>query len=141
MVECSKIEAGKLELEHLDSLWPELTKIAIDHAVAEPAAALGKVAMVPGEFTWDDVGDFDSLASMLPEVDGVRVLGDANGVIVRDGSGLVVRGTDRLVAVVGLDDVVVVETEDAVLVTTRAHAQQVKAFVDVLRERGRTDLI
>ncbi len=125
----------------LDAVWPELTKIAIDHAVAEPAALLGKVAMVPGEFTWDDVGDFDSLAHMLPEVDGVRVLGDGSGVIVRDGSGLVVRGTDRMVAVVGLDDVVVVETEDAVLVTTRAHAQQVKAIVDVLRERGRTDLI
>ena len=31
----------------LDELWPTLPKIAIDHAVAEPAAAAGRVAVVP----------------------------------------------------------------------------------------------
>ena len=38
--------------------WPELTRIAIDHAIAEPAADIGRVAVVPGAFTWNDVGDF-----------------------------------------------------------------------------------
>ena len=32
----------------LDRVWPGLTKIAIDHAVAEPVAAAGGVAAVPG---------------------------------------------------------------------------------------------
>jgi mannose-1-phosphate guanylyltransferase len=45
-----------------------------------------------------------------------------------------------LVAVVGIDDVVVVDTPDALLVTTRAHAQEVKAIVDRLRESGRAEL-
>ena len=51
--------------ERLDELWPTLTKIAIDHAVAEPAAAAGRVAVVPATFGWDDVGDFDSLAALV----------------------------------------------------------------------------
>lgn len=38
-------------------IWPTLTRIAIDHAIAEPVAATGGVAVVPGDFTWDDVGD------------------------------------------------------------------------------------
>jgi mannose-1-phosphate guanylyltransferase len=44
------------------------------------------------------------------------------------------------VAVVGLDDVVVVDTGDALLVTSYQQAQGVKAAVDELRRRGRTDL-
>src|SRR4051794_8073618 len=45
----------------LARVWPGLTKIAIDHAIAEPVAAAGGVAVVPGDFDWDDVGDFASL--------------------------------------------------------------------------------
>ncbi len=50
----------------LDELWPGLEKIAIDHAVAEPAAAAGRVVVVPAPFGWDDVGDFASLSALLP---------------------------------------------------------------------------
>ncbi|GAA4113053.1 mannose-1-phosphate guanylyltransferase [Nocardioides fonticola] len=128
------------DLERLEELWPQLPKIALDHAVAEPAAAAGKVATVPAGFGWDDIGDFDSLAGLLGGDDAtLAVLGDADLVHGVDASGLVVAG-ERLVAVVGLDDVVVVDTPDAVLVTTRARAQDVKAVVAALTEAGRTDL-
>ncbi|NTV09588.1 MAG: mannose-1-phosphate guanylyltransferase [Zoogloea sp.] len=60
----------------LADLWPTLTKIAIDHAVAEPAAAEGKVAVVPATFTWDDVGDFASLGDLLPAARRQDVRGD-----------------------------------------------------------------
>ena len=50
----------------LDDVWPGLTRIAIDHAVAEPAADAGRVVVVPAPFEWDDVGDFASLATLLP---------------------------------------------------------------------------
>ena len=53
------------EPDRLDEVWPTLPKIAIDHAVAEPAAAEGRVARVPGEFDWDDIGDFRSLSDVL----------------------------------------------------------------------------
>lgn len=86
----------------LNEVWPNLEKVAIDNAIAEPAAAEGKVAVIPatfGMFTrsvrtmiccvncanlrsclgWDDVGDFSSLAEMLPaEANSPRVLGDRN---------------------------------------------------------------
>jgi mannose-1-phosphate guanylyltransferase len=127
--------------DRLAEVWPTLPRIAIDHAVAEPAAADGRVATVPGEFAWDDVGDFHSLAEVLggPDAD-LQVLGDAGLVRSESASGLVVPGADRMVAVVGLDDVVVVDTPDALLVTTRARAQEVKTIVERLRETGRADL-
>jgi mannose-1-phosphate guanylyltransferase len=127
----------------LDELWPSLPKIALDHAIAEPAAEAGRVAVVPAAFDWDDVGDFDSLAALLARgdgTDGPTVLGDPDLVRALDVTGLVVPGSGRMVAVVGLEDVVVVDTPDAVLVTTRSRAQQVKTIVAALKDDGRADL-
>ena len=122
-------------------IWPGLTKIAIDHAIAEPVAAQGGVAVVPGRFTWDDVGDWRSLAELLPAGDGPTVLGAAEQAVSIDSTGILVPGTGRIIAVVGVEDVVVVDTPDAVLVTTREKAQQVKQVVDALKADGRTDLV
>jgi mannose-1-phosphate guanylyltransferase len=117
----------------LEATWPSLTKIAIDHAVAEPVSVEGGMAMVPGAFTWDDVGDFAALqdigAASSPETVWV------------DSTGLAVAEDGTTIAVVGLHDVVVVRTSDALLVTTREHAQKVKDVVATLKERGRSDLV
>jgi mannose-1-phosphate guanylyltransferase len=125
----------------LQELWPGLPRIALDHAVAEPAADAGRVACVPASFRWDDIGDFDSLAGLLgTAATTTSVLGDRGLVRAVDASGLVVPGSGRVVAVVGLDDVVVVDTPDALLVTTRARAQDVKQVVEALKAEGRTEL-
>ncbi|MBC3760156.1 mannose-1-phosphate guanylyltransferase [Quadrisphaera oryzae] len=129
----------------LDAVWPGLVKIAIDHAIAEPVAAAGGVAVVPGAFGWDDVGDWDSLATLLPgAASRVAVLGDDDAVLGLAATGLVVAGSGvpgRTVSVLGVPDVVVVDTPDALLVTTREHAQSVKGLVGAWRERGRDDLV
>ncbi len=111
----------------LERVWPTLTKIAIDHAIAEPVAAQGGVAVVPASFEWYDVGDFDSLAALLVpgNPDGVAV-DRTVATVFEQSTGAVVVGGTRPVAVVGLDDVVVVDTEEALLITTRALAQRVK---------------
>ncbi|QFG69122.1 mannose-1-phosphate guanylyltransferase [Ornithinimicrobium pratense] len=125
------------------SRWESLTRIAIDHAVAEPAAAAGRVRVLPARFAWDDIGDFASLAALLPESDehpGLRVLGPADHVLSEGSTGVVVAHGGRMVITLGLADVVVVDTPDAVLVTTRERCQDVKAVVAALQERGRGDL-
>lgn len=131
--------------EVLAEVWPTLTKIAIDHAIAEPVAAAGGVAVVPGDFSWDDVGDFASLAPLLAAAaqpdDGSRTLGEEFLVQRLDAPGALVLTGERTVTVLGIPDAVVVDTPDALLVTTRAHAQQVKSAVDGWRSRGRDDLL
>ena len=133
------IAAGE---QGLASTWPSLTKIALDHAVAEPAADAGRVAVCPGSFGWDDVGDFASLSSILPAAEaGPVVLGDPAQVRAIDSTGLVIPGGGRTIAVIGLDDVVVVDTGDALLVTTRERAQDVKKVVEALRSEGLDGLL
>lgn len=126
----------------LAAAWSGLPKIALDHAVAEPAAAAGKVVVVPCSIGWDDIGDFDSLATLLEDHTSatVTVLGDRDLVRAIASTGLVVPAAGKMIAVIGLDDVVVIDTPDALLVTTRAHAQAVKQVVGDLKETGHVAL-
>ncbi|WP_109473282.1 mannose-1-phosphate guanylyltransferase [Ornithinimicrobium cavernae] len=125
----------------IDQVWPSLTRISIDHAVAEPAADAGRVAVVPADFPWDDVGDFASLTSLLEEApDGLRVLGPRDEVVSRDSTGLVAAHGGRTVVTLGVEDIVVVDTPDALLVTTRERVQEVKDIVEILQGSGREDL-
>lgn len=135
------LRAIAADTSRLDELWPTLPKIALDHAVAEPAADAGKVVTVPSSFGWDDIGDFDSLATLLDAPGAaLAVLGDDRLVRAIASTGLVIPGSGRTVAVIGLDDIVVVDTPDALLVTTRARAQDVKSIVAALKESGSADL-
>ena len=115
----------------LARIWPSLTKIAIDHAIAEPVSLEGGIAVVPGDFGWDDIGDFAALRNHLPADPEVLWL---------DADGLAVAPDGTTIAVVGIRDAVVVSTTDAVLVTTVEHAQRVKDVVAELGRRGRSDL-
>lgn len=122
--------------------WPKLTQIAIDYAIAEPAAAKGLVAVVPGEFEWHDVGDFAAIAELQSQgrKGNLAVLGQGR-VLADSSSGILVSDTGRLVALIGLEDVIVVDTADALLVTTKEHAQRVKSLVDVLKQSGHSELL
>ncbi|TDC73016.1 mannose-1-phosphate guanylyltransferase [Micromonospora sp. KC606] len=129
----------------LGTVWPTLPKISVDYAVMEGAATAGRVATVPGDFGWNDVGDFHTLGEVLPaDAAGNVVLGtDAKpGVLLHDAHDVVVvPHSGRLVAVLGVRDLIVVDTPDAVLVCPRQRAQDVKALVDELKERGEVGLV
>jgi mannose-1-phosphate guanylyltransferase len=71
----------------------------------------------------------------------VSAIGEGVQVVDVDSRGVVISETGRLVALVGVDDLVVVDTEDALLVTSRAHAQEVKAAVRDVERTGRGDLL
>lgn len=127
----------------VDRIWPTLTKIAIDYSVAEPAAAAGRLAVVPGHFDWDDVGDFASLAKLNSggRKSDLAILGENARVLSDASSGIVVSQTSRVISLIGVRDIVVVDTPDALLVTTSANAQRVKSVVDALKLSGRDDVL
>ena len=129
--------------EVMARIWPGLPKTAIDYAVAEPAAAAGDVAMIPGVFTWDDVGDFAAIGRLNPasESTNITVLGEGARVYSDRASGVVVSDTKRVIALIGISDVVVVDTPDALLVTTTEHAQSVKKAVEHLKAAGDVDVL
>ena len=127
----------------VDEVWPDLKKIAIDYTVAEPAAAEGRLAVIPGHFSWDDVGDFASIAKLHSggRKADLAVLGGNRRILADDATGVVISQSKRLITLIGVEDIVVVDTEDALLVTTTAHAQRVKSVVDALKLGGSSDVL
>jgi mannose-1-phosphate guanylyltransferase len=127
----------------VDKIWPGLKKVAIDYSVAEPAALAGRLAVIPGDFDWDDVGDFASIAKLHSggRKSDLAILGENARVLADASSGIVVSQTKRLISLIGVSDIIVVDTEDALLVTTTANAQRVKAVVDAIRLSGRNDVL
>lgn len=118
----------------LDHEWTRIGRIAIDHAIAEPVAERGGVAVVPGRFDWTDLGDFAALAEL-------NTGPSSNDTMFLDADGLVIVPPGKGITVIGIRDVVVVDTGDALLVTTTEHAQRVKEAPLEWQERGRIDLV
>ena len=147
--EIAAAHGGERYDEVLERVWPTLTAIAIDHALAEPLAAAGKVAVVPARFGWDDVGDFAGLARQLRERRGapdasagdgdVQVLGSAH-VDALSSRATVYGATDRHIALVGLDGISIVDTEDVLLVLADEQAQDLATLVSRLDGQGRGHL-
>ena len=130
----------------LADVWPSLPKIAVDYAVMEDAAARGRVATVPADFGWADVGDFRNLGELLAADDKGNVVVPTSPTaptpVLSETSGSVVAVEDgRLVALLGLQDVIVIDTPDALLVCARDRAQDVKKLVDELKARGATEYL
>jgi len=121
----------------LKRVFPDCPSISIDYGVMEKSH---RIAVVPADFGWSDVGSFGALSEVRPLDEQGNV---ASGeVLVVDGSGNVVLGhARRPVAVVGLDDVVVVDAGDAILVVKKDRSQDVRQAVDELRKRGREDVL
>jgi mannose-1-phosphate guanylyltransferase len=125
----------------LAEVFPTLPSISIDHGVMEKAK---RIAVVPGDFGWNDVGSWqvtwemsekDAEGNSLP---AGTVAVDAKNNLVRD---LTSGAARKRWALVGVSDLVVVETDDAVLVVPRDRAQDVRAVVDALAKRGETEKI
>ncbi|HET6436462.1 MAG TPA: mannose-1-phosphate guanylyltransferase [Anaeromyxobacter sp.] len=121
----------------LKRVFPECPAVSIDYGVMEKS---DRIAVIPADFGWSDVGSFASLPEVRrPDADGNVIEGEA--VVLEGKNDVVLASGDRPVAVIGLDEVIVVDAGDAVLVCRRDRAQDVRKAVDELARRGREDLL
>jgi mannose-1-phosphate guanylyltransferase len=112
--------------------WAELPSVSVDHAVLERHDG---VEVVPCDFEWDDLGSFAAVARHLPR--------DAQGnathgrLLALDARGCVAwADDDRLVALLGVEDLIVVHAHGVTLVAPRARAEEVRRLVEALGPAG-----
>ncbi|KFN41937.1 mannose-1-phosphate guanylyltransferase/mannose-6-phosphate isomerase [Arenimonas metalli] len=105
---------------------------SIDYAVMEKTA---DAALVPLDSGWSDVGSWAALWEVSPQdADGNAWHGDVISIGCRNSYA----HGERLIAMVGLEDIVVVDTDDALLVGHRDRIQEVKDIVGSLKRDGRS---
>lgn len=109
--------------------------IAIDTGIAEPAAAEGRVAVVPLDAGWSDIGSWSALLEALSAKSGASLVASGQH-LDRGSERVLVHGGDRLVVTVGLRDVIIVDTPDALLVCARDRAEEIKPVLDEIAEKA-----
>lgn len=121
---------GWYQVELDSEAFAHVPEDSIDYAVMERS---DRVAVVPGEFDWSDIGSWSAVGDLAAaDGDGNRIEGDA---VLHDVSGCYIR-SQRLVGAVGVHDLLIVDTADALLVAHRDHAQDVKSLYAKLKTRG-----
>jgi mannose-1-phosphate guanylyltransferase len=125
--------------EKLNEIWGQMPKKSIDFAIMEGAQ---KMAVIPVDIGWSDVGTWASLYDVLPQdkfgncskgkLAENRVILDTHNTMVL---------SDRLIVTIGVHDVIVVETEDVLFVCHKDRTQDVKEIVMYLRENGNEEYL
>ena len=128
---------GRIEALHRTPGWMSdvreilepIPAITIDVGIAEPAAAEGRMAVVPLDAGWSDIGSWSALLEALTGARGADLVASGPH-LDRDSHRVLVHGGERLVVTVGLEDVIIVDTPDALLVCHRDRAEEIKGVLD-----------
>ncbi|MBZ0114204.1 MAG: NTP transferase domain-containing protein [Thermoanaerobaculia bacterium] len=122
--------------DRLAELYPHLPRVSIDYGIMEQ---LDDIATLTLDCGWSDLGSWQALADLLqsdPAEDAIH--GD---VVTHETQGNLFWAEEGTIAAVGVRDLVVVRTGDSVLVLPRERSQEVRAIVDKLTQKERSDLL
>lgn len=160
---CVEILNSKGSQEELASVYEEMQSVSIDVGIMEEAK--NAVVFPCYGFKWSDVGSWSSWSDTVLEKMGdghdnvflgdVLSIGAERCTVVnaeseqasQNGFGIVLdnlkvqKAGEKLVALVGIDDVVVVNLPDSILICKKDETQKVKQVVELLNKMGKGDLV
>ncbi|CAG7857756.1 mannose-1-phosphate guanylyltransferase / mannose-6-phosphate isomerase [biofilm metagenome] len=107
---------------------------SIDYAIMEKTE---KAAVIPLAAGWNDVGSWSALWDVTEKDEfGNAISGD---VLTVDTKNSYIYSDNKLVTIIGVEDLVVVETKDAVMIAKKDRVQDVKQIVDQLKLQKRSE--
>ncbi len=116
-----KVDEGRYE---------DIEPISVDKGILEKS---DRVAVVPLEVFWSDVGSFDAIYEIMEKDEsGNAVRGEFLG--VNSNNNLII--SEGLVTAVDVENMVIVNTKDVTLVCPRESSQKVREIVKALRKRS-----
>jgi mannose-1-phosphate guanylyltransferase/mannose-6-phosphate isomerase len=118
-------------------LYGSIISEPIDKAIAEK---LDKLAVVPVDMDWSDIGNWATLHEILGEGEQLQQVSVGNHLGIDTDTSFIF-GREKLIATVGLKNIVVIETDDAILIADRNSVQDVKKVVEKLEEQGKHDYL
>ena len=118
-----------LQLELDKASYALIPENAIDYAVMEKS---DRVAVVPCDIGWSDIGSWASFATLSPpDAHENHVVGE---VLLKDTEDCIIQSDHRLIAALGLKNLIIVDTADALLVADKSKAQEVKHIYTELKK-------
>ncbi|MBF7692800.1 mannose-1-phosphate guanylyltransferase/mannose-6-phosphate isomerase [Acinetobacter pollinis] len=135
---CEKsIEDTTLDLDFIRinaEIFSQCHSDSIDYAVMEKTQ---DAVVIPLDAAWSDVGSWSALWDIQNKDEHGNVLhGD---VISIDSKNSYCHSNNKLVSLLGVENIIVIETKDAVLVADKSKVQDIKKIVESLKKENRTE--
>jgi len=111
--------------------------LSLDYALAEKA---NNLLVVVGDFDWNDIGDWNRFWEIAEKDESGNVIikeksnGDFVGLEVKNS---LIYASNRLIAVIGAENLIIIDTAEALLVCPKNKAEEVKKLVNGLKEQGK----
>lgn len=121
------------DLSQAKYLYPTLKAESIDYGVMEKEKGL---LCIPADIGWSDVGSWDEVARLQEEYAHLQTTTAAQVVSVEAQGNFVFSFRNKVVGLIGVQDLVVVDTPDALLVAKKGQTQKVKELVDEMKQQG-----
>jgi mannose-1-phosphate guanylyltransferase len=118
--------------------WTKLKAETIDYGIMEKAE---RVVVLPADdLGWIDIGSWDRMFEIMESDESGNIVLSKTSVVIDSYRSLVLsdesQARDRLVALLGVEDLVLVDTGDVILVCHRDRAEEVRKIVKMLSDQG-----
>jgi len=133
------MEEGKLS-EIISSQWEKIKAETIDYGIMENAP---NVVVIPAaSLGWNDVGSWESLFDVISSTENGNITIGNDHLNFETKNSLVYSQTPgKLIVTIGLENIIIIEAGNSILVCSREKAQDVKAIVKYLNDKGMTDYL
>jgi mannose-1-phosphate guanylyltransferase / mannose-6-phosphate isomerase len=111
--------------------YTNFANISMDYGLAEKAE---KIAVVPVDMAWSDLGSWESIyQKQTKDADNNVMHGD---VFAQDTTNSLLWNQAGVLATLGIDNVVVIQTADATLVCDKNRTEEIKSLVARIKEKS-----
>ena len=131
------IESAEKDLDFIridEKTFEKCPSESIDYAVMEKTDS---AVVIPLDAKWSDIGSWSAIWEVSDKDESNNLT--SGDVIAVDSRNCLVKSEDRLVSILGLEDIIVVDTKDAILVANKTKVQDVKKIVEQLKSSDRNE--
>lgn len=116
----------------INEIYQKTPDISIDYGIMEKSQ---RVAVIPLDVAWTDLGSFDAFYDEFncDDKGNVTFGGD---ILIDSGNNLLYNSKDKVVALIGVNDLIVVDEKDALLICRKDQSQKVKEVVKQLKAKN-----
>jgi mannose-1-phosphate guanylyltransferase len=109
------------------ALYEQIESVSIDYLVMEKSK---KLSMLPVALEWNDIGSLNDFVRIKNKLSG------SNSVVVINSHNNLVDVKDRLVALIGVNDLCVVEQGDVLVIARQSEVGSIRSIVTSLKKEG-----
>ena len=126
----SRISDIKEDLSNLKTIYANLDSQSLDYGIMEK---LDNQACIPCDLGWSDVGSWDEISRLAEESPELADQSRAEVFNVESTSNYCYSTKNKVIGLIGVQDLVVVDTPDALVISKKGETQKVKELVGLVK--------